>query len=181
MKSLGTFLLGLLLGGALWRPIRTVFASGISMGQVAAPVTWQVGGVQVAAENVADFRSTDGILVAGSHIGGTFRLQVSPETGFAILSRATDQSGANRYCISATGNDSYSCFLNPTLLTYTPGSCLTLTPDTANTGSASLDVDTLGSRPILTHSGATPANGDIPANLATLLCLNSDATAWSRP
>jgi hypothetical protein len=158
-----------------WRPL---VAAASSLGT--SPTTWQVGGSTITRDNTANFTAGPDMLLLGSNPPGQFQIQVSANTT-EILSIASDQAGAPRYCRSITGSDSYTCELSRTLTIYTPGSCLVLTPDTANTGAATLNVDTLGALPILTHSGGAPADGDIPANLATLLCLNADASAWSRP
>ncbi len=55
---------------------------------------------------------------------------------------------------------------------------MVLKPGTANTGAASLNVDTLGALSILTRALATPATGDIPANTPTELCLDPTAANW---
>lgn len=143
-------------------------------------LSWQVEGTTVATEASVNFVAGPDTLLITSNPPGKFQIQIAINTA-DLLSRLTHQAGTDTYCRSTTGDDSYKCALSPSLLIYTPGSCLVLMPDTANTGAASLDVDTLGPLPVLTHSGGIPTDGDIPANLGTLICLNSDKTAWSRP
>lgn len=87
-----------------------------------------------------------------------------------VLSRATDQAGTDTYCRSTTGNDTYTCTLTPTLTAYTRGGCLTLDADTANTGTATVNVDTLGAKSILSRSGGALSDSDIPANKPMRMC-----------
>lgn len=109
-----------------------------------------------------------GSLTAGSGItiaGST----VSADTA-VMLSRATAQAGTSNYCRSTTGNDTYTCALTPTLTAYTTGGCLVLNPDTANTLTATINVDTLGAKSILNRAGAALATGDITANKPISIC-----------
>ncbi len=96
-----------------------------------------------------------------------------------VMTRATAQAGTSTACVSATGNDTYTCTLTPSLTAYANGMCLVLIPDTVNTGAATLDVDSIGPLTILNHAGTTLSNGDIPANLATTICTNSNHTNWT--
>ncbi len=125
-----------------------------------------------------NFDDSAGIVSIISDNGTQINVTNAADTA-VMLSRATDQAGTDKKCVSATGNDTYTCALNPTLLTYSNGGCLVLIPDTANTGAAALDVDTLGSLAIKTHAGATLADSDIPANIGTTICLNFDHTFWT--
>jgi len=80
------------------------------------------------------------------------------------------QSGAPLYLRSTTGNDTYVAALTPTLTAYTRGQCFNLDPDTANTGTATINIDSLGAKSILTQSGGALADGDITANKPKLIC-----------
>jgi len=102
-----------------------------------------------------------GITVVGS--------TVSADTA-VMQTRATAQAGTSTYCRSITGNDTYTCTLTPTLTAYTTGSCLVLNPDTANTGTATINVDALGAKSILGPNGGALANVDIPANKPVQIC-----------
>jgi hypothetical protein len=104
-----------------------------------------------------------GIVVAGS--------TVSVDTA-VIQSRAALQAGTTQYCRSTTGNDTYVCALTPALTAYTRGGCLVLDADTANTGAATLNVDTLGAQSILGRAGGALSNGDITANKPITLCFD---------
>jgi hypothetical protein len=89
----------------------------------------------------------------------------------AVTARKLDmQSGAPNYCRSTTGNDTYTCTLTPTLTAYTTGGCIVLNPDTANTLTATVNVDTLGAKSILNRAGAALSTGDITANVPITVC-----------
>jgi len=60
----------------------------------------------------------------------------------------------------------------PALTAYIRGGCVVLDADTANTGAATINLNSLGAVAILTHAGATPADGDIPANKPVTVCYN---------
>lgn len=93
----------------------------------------------------------------------------NPDTG-VYLTRATDQAGTDIYCRSTTGNDTYTCGLTPALTAYTAGSCLVLNPNAANTGAATVNVDSLGAKSILSRSGGALSDGDITADKPITVC-----------
>jgi hypothetical protein len=104
-----------------------------------------------------------GILVSGSEVS---------INSAVTQTLANDQSKAAVYCRSTTGNDTYTCSLNPALTAYTRGMYVILDADTANTGAATLVIDGLSALSIVTRAGATPSNGDVVANRGTLLYYN---------
>lgn len=108
-----------------------------------------------------------GITITDGGAGGN--ATIAADTA-VMLSRATDQAGTGRYCRSTTGNDTYTCTLTPTLTAYTRGMCLALDADTANTGTATVNVDTLGAKSILGRSGGALSNADVPANRPVTIC-----------
>jgi hypothetical protein len=83
---------------------------------------------------------------------------------------AVTNDGLAVYCRSTTGNDTYTCSLVPDMTAYTRGGCLVLDADTSNTGTATLNVDSLGAKDILSHTGGALANSDISANKPKTLC-----------
>lgn len=87
-----------------------------------------------------------------------------------VLRKDTFQAGTPTYCRSTTGNDTYTCTLTPTLTAYTTGGCIVLNADTANTGTATVNVDTLGAKSILKQDGSALSDGDIGANKPKLIC-----------
>ncbi len=112
---------------------------------------------------------------AGMILTGTV---FSPDTA-VMLSNATDQAGTRKKCTSATGNDTYTCTLTPTLTAYSDPGCVLLNPDTANTGAATLNIDGLGAKNILTRALATPPDSFVPASINTELCY--DGTQFVPP
>lgn len=113
----------------------------------------------------------------GTYTAGTGLQLVGSE--FSINSavtqtKATDQAGTSRYCTSSTGNDTYTCTMTPTVSSYPAGMCVTLTADTANTGAASINIDTVGAASILSQSGGALSDNDITAGKPKIIC--SDGT-----
>lgn len=92
---------------------------------------------------------------------------VSAATG---ATKAAVQAGTYQYCRSTTGNDTYTCALTPALTAYTTGGCLVLNPDTGNTLTATINVDSLGAKSILNRAVGTLATGDITANAPITIC-----------
>ena len=79
-------------------------------------------------------------------------------------------AGTAVYCRPTNLNDTYTCNLAQAATAYTTGMCVTLNPVTANTGGATLEIDALGAKNILTRALATLSTGDIPANINTIVC-----------
>lgn len=101
--------------------------------------------------------------VPGGTGGGT------PSTA-VYLTRATDQAGTDKYVRSTTGNDTYVGSVTPALTAYTAGGCFVLNGDTANTGAATININSLGAKSILTRAGGALSNGDITANAPITIC-----------
>lgn len=90
--------------------------------------------------------------------------------GPTVAVKASIQSGVYRYCRSTTGNATYTCTLTPTLTAYTRGGCLQLDADTANTTTATVNVDSLGAQSILDRAGSALAAGAVTANKPIAVC-----------
>lgn len=69
---------------------------------------------------------------------------------------------------SVTGNDSYAATI-PAITSYT-NTCVLLNADTANVGTATVNINGLGAKNVLGPTGGALADGDIPANLPKLMC-----------
>jgi len=110
-----------------------------------------------------------GTVTAGTGILVTAGPTVSGDSA-TLQFRATQQAGTTNYGRSTTGNDTYVVSLTPSLTAYTRGGCVVLDADTANTGAATINVDTLGAKSILTRSGAALSTGDITANKPITIC-----------
>ena len=73
----------------------------------------------------------------------------------------TVQSGSYLACADAGANDTYTCSMTPTLAAYTTGMVVNLKANTANTGVATVNVDSLGAKTITKNKGG-------PVDLADL-------------
>ncbi len=89
-----------------------------------------------------------------------------------------DQSNAARYAASTTGNDTYVATFSPAVVALVNGLELFVKVDTANTGAATLNPNSLGATSILRVDGSALADGDIPANGVAHLIYNSTTTAF---
>lgn len=139
-------------------------------GNSAGSTQYQAAGSNVGSpRGTLDFLAGTGINWTVNDTGAKVTTQPAIDTA-VVLTRATDQAGTDKYCRSTTGNDTYTCALTPALTTYTRGGCLVLDADTANTGTASLNVDTLGAKSILNRAGSALADGDITANKPITIC-----------
>jgi hypothetical protein len=88
-----------------------------------------------------------------------------------IPSNVLLQTSSARICRSTTGNDTYTCSLNPVAATLgngTTGSlCVLLTVDTPSSGASTLNVDSLGAKSLLNADGT---NATTLANKPTPYC-----------
>lgn len=73
------------------------------------------------------------------------------------------QSGALVYCGDAGASDTYTCGTTPALAAYTTGMMVILKPNTANTGAATVNIDSLGAKTIVTSAGAALSDGVLAA------------------
>lgn len=90
----------------------------------------------------------------------------------AGISIATLQAGTPSYVRSTTGNDTYTGSVTPALTAYSRGMCVVLDADTANTLTATININGRGAVSILGFGGAALATGDISANIPKLICHN---------
>ncbi|HTA68754.1 MAG TPA: hypothetical protein VK776_10775 [Bryobacteraceae bacterium] len=125
------------------------------------PMNVAVGGITQATQPTLNFNSGNGIIEVCSNNAGANRVDCMPavDTAFA-LSRATDQAGDDKRCISANGAAAtHTCALNAALSIYTQNMELMWTPDVACQGSDTINVNALGPIPIdvVNASGALSA------------------------
>lgn len=126
-------------------------------------ITWQTEGSQTALEQVANFKSGTGILLTGTNPSGKYQLQVDYDPA-TLPSLDGIQSGVVLYVRSTSGNDTYvGCPTHP-ITSYTRGMFVVLDGDTANTGTATINLCTLGAKSILNRAGGALNDGDITAN-----------------
>jgi hypothetical protein len=88
----------------------------------------------------------------------------TPGSGNKYISQTDFQKGAEIYAADAVGTDSYAITLSPALAAYTAGQVFRFKAATANTGAATLNVNSLGAKSILRPDGSALADGDIAAN-----------------
>jgi hypothetical protein len=122
-------------------------------------------GTTIATRSILDLSGGPGLLLATSDTGQSIFIQSSLDTAVA-QTHAGEQSGAGLLCAPASGSGTtFTCFMAPTLSTYTAGMILHWKPDTNGSGgSTTLNVDTLGPAAVKLKDGATdPAPGDIIA------------------
>jgi hypothetical protein len=90
-------------------------------------------------------------------------------TGNKFVTQTGLQKQAENYATSTTGNDTYVVTLSPVPTSYAAGMVVRMKPDTANTGAATINVNSLGAKDILKNGAAVLADGDIPANSVVTL------------
>lgn len=83
------------------------------------------------------------------------------------------QNGSEIYAASATGNDTYVVTLAPVPTAYVNGMTINIKPDTANTGAATLNVNSLGAIAITKQFNQPLVTGDILANQVITVVYNS--------
>jgi len=89
------------------------------------------------------------------------------------------QSGSEVYAASSSGNDSYTVTLSPVPAAYVNGLVVNFKPDTANTGSATLNVNGLGAIAITKNNDVALATGDIEANQIVTVVYNSTGPTFN--
>jgi hypothetical protein len=161
----------------LCTPGETYFATDATAGGnvygCTAPNVWLAQGnlsvkssaVAVGARNTANFIAGAGMLSTVSDDGVEINIQSALDTA-VVQTQPGEQSGSALLCASSSGSATqYACSMNPTLAAYTSGMALHWKPDVAGAGGpTTLNVDTLGTRPLKESDGATdPASTDISA------------------
>lgn len=86
------------------------------------------------------------------------------------------QHGGYLYCADSESTDTYLCGLTPALTAYTTGMIVIFKPNTTNTGAATLNIDSLGVKNIVTASNTTLGDNDLTAN--RLYTLFYDGTSF---
>ena len=128
-------------------------------------ITIKNTGTAVGARSILDLSSGPGVLLATSDTGQSILIQSSLDTA-VVQTRSSDQSGASLLCASASGSGTtYTCFLSPTVSSYTAGAVLHWKPDVNGIGGATtLNVDILGPAAVKLADGITdPGPGEIRA------------------
>lgn len=99
-------------------------------------------------------------------------------SGNKLMSQTGFQKNAEIYAASTTGNDTYVVTLSPVPTSLVNGMMIMFKPDTANTGAATLNVNSLGALSIVTGLNTALVTGDILANQVCVVVYNSTSTVW---
>jgi len=99
-------------------------------------------------------------------------------TGNKYVTQTGLQKSAEVYAASTTGNDTYVVTLSPVPTSLVNGMTIRFKPDTANTGAATLNVNSLGALAIVTGLSTALVTGDIVANQVCEVIYNSTGTVW---
>jgi hypothetical protein len=81
--------------------------------------------------------------------------------------------GTINYCADAGGSDTYACSMSPALLVYATGGCYTFKANTANTGAATINFNSLGARTIKKAAGGVTtdlSDNDIRSGQVVNIC-----------
>ena len=109
--------------------------------------------------------------LTGCGFGQTLNGTVCDTNTAVIPSNALLQTTSAQICRSTTGNDTYTCTLNPVATSLGNGTssslCVVLVADTASSGASTLNVDTLGAK---ANQNADGTNATILANKPSTLC-----------
>lgn len=110
-----------------------------------------------------DLDPVDGYIKAGADV-----MAVYDGTNFQILSvsgkPSISQTGGEVYAASTSGNDTYAITLVPAPTAYATGMVVRAKVDTANTGAATMNVNSLGAITIKKNVSSDLETGDILAN-----------------
>lgn len=97
---------------------------------------------------------------------GTF----NATTNLFTPSNAQLPDGSTNYAADSVGTDSYAITLSPAPTAYTTGMVIQFKAGTANTGAATLNVNSLGAKTIKKNYNTDLATGDIVANQLVQVC-----------
>ena len=114
--------------------------------------------------NVKTFTPSPGIVTnAGTLVTASYMNNI--ENGVDMVHK-----GTHVYGVSAIGTDAYAITFSPAYAAYTTGMIINLKVDVANTGAATINVDSLGVKTIKKNVSSDVATGDIVAGqIATLI------------
>ncbi len=85
-------------------------------------------------------------------------------TGNKFVTQTGLQKNAEKYAADAGGTDAYAITLSPVPTSYATGMVVYFKANTANTGAATLNVNSLGAKTIVKGVNTTLADGDIAAS-----------------
>ena len=144
-----------------WQPRTPTFAGGVSV---------QANDVEVGSRSKQNFLAGYGIAAALMDTGAAINIQYAIDPAI-VETRAGAQSGSSLVCSSAAPvGGGFRCGMNPKLASYTPQMIVHWIPAADASGSLTLNIDTLGARPLKRADGTSdPVIGDIRAGRMHLL------------
>ena len=83
------------------------------------------------------------------------------------------QGNLFNYAVDAEASDTYVISLTPNISAYVDGAIYSFDANTANTGAATLNIDTIGAKAIVKHGGDALENNDIKAGQRVVVQYNS--------
>jgi len=93
--------------------------------------------------------------------------------GRRLIKGAVVTDSTVNYCADAGANDTYACSLSPAITAYTAGWCGSFKANTANTGAATINLNSLGAKTIKKAVGGVTsdlADNDIRAGQVVSIC-----------
>jgi len=126
-------------------------------------VTVKSNAVTVGQETTLNFQPGFGVLQSLLDAGSQISIQQSVDSAI-VETRANLQAAGSLSCnSSATSGNQYQCGLNPSLSAYQAGIVVYWQPDVSPTAAATLNIDTLGAKPVLLRDGSNPETVDLIA------------------
>lgn len=123
------------------------------------------GSTQTVTSSAVDVSGADatGVLAAGRFPALT-GFTTTASGALATSPGKADVTQTQNFCSDAGSTDSYACNLTPAITTYVTGTIYNFFANTVNTGTASINFNSLGAKTIVKNVSGTLANGDITAS-----------------
>lgn len=137
-------------------------AATINLNSLGAKSIVHPDGSALAANDIAD-----GMVALVAYDGTNFQLEDTNITNYLTVIQA--QSGSVNYAASTTAANTYTATLAPAPTAYTTGMPVRILFTNANTGAATINLNSLGAKSIVTSAGAALAAGQIAAGMMVTL------------
>lgn len=123
--------------------------------------------IKTSTQNALSFDLWDGVVKISQYMTKKILDDIQAEltdinTNYAT--KADVQAGSLIYSSTSTGTDAYAITLSPAPASYTGGMSIKFLADVANTGTATLDVNSLGAKTIKKKNDQDLSDSDIEAN-----------------
>ena len=134
-------------------------------------LTVESNGTSIGTRGILNFVPGTGLTTFINETGTQINIQQTIDSA-VVQTLANQQSGQSLLCASASASGStYTCSMSPSLTTYSTGMLVNWRPDlSAAGGGATLNIDSLGAKPVTLNDGATnPSGSDVVARRMYLL------------